>query len=319
MKYKIIKKITGFLLILFIACFTGCVSSEDSFDGAADSLAQVKIPVIGMKEAVTEIRYLDLFITAPDIENPIHKQLDLQVDEPEFLVEISAGINRNFEVVATNTDGQQAYKGNTTTDLIAGITQSVNIPLYFQLAKVSGYVFSIDFEYLQPGLPLTNYNNSDGTLPFTTDSEGYFEFYVQPQNEEFTIDITLVDGASAYAKFIADQPQMEVQVELYLMPLGENDQPLVCSVVPLGASPGDTVAIFGWGFDLGAEFDPLEVLISESIATDTIRPPYITIIDNTFILVEIPLDITLEGDLMLYVTWNGGQEPSNRVPFTIYF
>jgi hypothetical protein len=136
------------LVLLVSACSEKGLNGGDSTTSVSMSF---KVTSPGMIDLVSQFRVI---VTADDFETPIESPLTLNGRYLEGIVEVPAGPDRLFTVMANDVEGKVLYQGDTTLTIDGNADVELLINLYPQVSLIrvsprylevpAGAVFSVD-------------------------------------------------------------------------------------------------------------------------------------------------------------------------------
>ena len=312
-----------FAVILAVSCIT---SEGDSVDL---KVASVIMPLSEKDDIPEGLDFLLLIVTGPDM-NKIVRRLDLDTlendESPSFEINVLAGSDRFFRIAAFSDDHIIAYEGSEILDLYSGREQFLNIDLYGK-GYISGTVYYLDESENRRGDPLKSYTGPTDSILHKTDSDGDYLVKLSTQSEPYEIslsDVSKNHETKEYetnAQVLLPTGGTQVELDLYLVPQNDFTRPWICAVYPMSAAPGDTVEIFGRGFEKGGSKsetdlrnDNLTIFFKQE--GEKVASPLPAINDDTHLSVKIPSSLN-SGNAEIYIQWESQDKNSNLAPITI--
>lgn len=310
------------LFVLALACLAWAASCiVDDGDGDSQELSFVRLELADPQAIPADIEVIDVYVTGPGMD-PIHlwtRTEDMESSQQIiFDFSVRAGDNRTFAVTASLAQEVVAYEGSQTVDLEAGEEKTLNMTLSGR-AYIYGRIMWVNPDSGLVDGPLANHNQSLADIPLVTDDQGNYEVRLLTRTQSYRVEVTAkADGGTgdpfnAFALVTLTTPGERIELDLFLVPLDDDQQPWLCAVFPKAASPGNPIELFGRGFVPQPEFRPLVVVFNPGLSEIIVSN--MDIIDDGQMRVDVPA-LATSGNLM--AQWMGGEIPSNEIPFEVF-
>lgn len=306
-----------FAVLIIAAVVAGCASGHKTDDNSL--LTPVVLALSDVESIPEDLVRIKLTVTGSGMDT-INKTINLDsldpADDIQFNLRVPAGTDRTFFLEAVNINEDVAYEGSKAVDLEPAVPRNLTVTMYGQ-GYLYGKVYQIDPMTAAVTGPLASHEETEGPIPFETDTNGAYSLKLATQSDAYFISVHHSNSAvktdfEAFAMFFLVKGGDRFKLDLYMIPKGDVSRPWICAMVPDEAAIGEQFTLFGAGFKpLNPVLDPKVVFDPEGApvqADDQI------VIDDQELEAAVPIS-AVSGNVA--VVWENGAFESNYIPFTL--